>query len=61
MTSHEVLIVGAGHAGAQCAIALRQAGFTGSVAMVTEEGDYPKNARRCRRNISPRTSRSSAS
>jgi 3-phenylpropionate/trans-cinnamate dioxygenase ferredoxin reductase subunit len=41
MTVHDVLIVGAGHAGAQCAIMLRQLGFTGSIAMVTEERDYP--------------------
>ncbi|TPG15290.1 NAD(P)/FAD-dependent oxidoreductase [Sphingomonas oligophenolica] len=40
-TTHDVLIVGAGHAGAQCAIALRQGGFTKSVAMITEEADYP--------------------
>ena len=38
---YDVLIVGAGHAGAQCAIVLRQLGFAGSVAMVTEENDYP--------------------
>lgn len=38
---YDVLIVGAGHAGAQAAIALRQAGFAGSVAMVTEEADLP--------------------
>ncbi|MEO7681456.1 MAG: FAD-dependent oxidoreductase [Sphingomonas sp.] len=41
MTSFDVLIVGAGHAGAQCAIMLRQLGFAGTIAMVTEEGDYP--------------------
>ena len=39
--SYDVLIVGAGHGGAQCAIMLRQLGFSGSVAMVTEERDYP--------------------
>ena len=38
---HDVLIVGAGHAGAQCAIMLRQLGFAGSIAMITEEKDYP--------------------
>ena len=38
---YDVLIVGAGHGGAQAAIALRQAGFTGTVAMVTEEADLP--------------------
>ncbi|KQU55964.1 pyridine nucleotide-disulfide oxidoreductase [Sphingomonas sp. Leaf339] len=41
MPFHDVLIVGAGHAGAQCAMMLRQIGFTGSVTMVTEENDYP--------------------
>ena len=40
-TSYDILIVGGGHAGAQCAIALRQFGFTGSLAIVTEEADYP--------------------
>ncbi|MDB5715470.1 MAG: NAD(P)/FAD-dependent oxidoreductase, partial [Sphingomonadales bacterium] len=40
-SSYDVLIVGAGHGGAQAAIALRQAGFTGTVAMVTEESDLP--------------------
>jgi 3-phenylpropionate/trans-cinnamate dioxygenase ferredoxin reductase subunit len=35
------LIVGAGHAGAQCAIALRQSGFEGSVAMVGRESEPP--------------------
>jgi 3-phenylpropionate/trans-cinnamate dioxygenase ferredoxin reductase subunit len=37
----DVVIVGAGHAGAQCAIALRQAGFTGSIAMVGRETSPP--------------------
>ncbi len=41
MTSYDVLIVGAGHAGAQCAMTLRQLGFAGTLAMVTEEADYP--------------------
>jgi 3-phenylpropionate/trans-cinnamate dioxygenase ferredoxin reductase subunit len=39
--SFDVLIVGAGHAGAQCAIALRQSGFAGSVAMVGRESEPP--------------------
>jgi 3-phenylpropionate/trans-cinnamate dioxygenase ferredoxin reductase subunit len=38
---HDVLIVGSGHGGAQCAIALRQAGFAGSVGLVTDEPDLP--------------------
>jgi 3-phenylpropionate/trans-cinnamate dioxygenase ferredoxin reductase subunit len=41
MTSKNVLIVGAGHAGAQCAIALRQGGFTGSIAIVGRESEPP--------------------
>ena len=34
MTSYDVIIVGAGHGGAQAAIALRQQGFAGSIALV---------------------------
>lgn len=41
MYRFDILIVGGGHAGAQCAIALRQGGFSGSLAIVTEEPDYP--------------------
>ncbi|HZU62164.1 MAG TPA: FAD-dependent oxidoreductase [Novosphingobium sp.] len=37
----DVIIVGGGHAGAQCAIALRQNGFTGSVAMIGRESEPP--------------------
>jgi 3-phenylpropionate/trans-cinnamate dioxygenase ferredoxin reductase subunit len=37
----DVVIVGAGHGGAQCAITLRQSGFTGSIAMVTHEAELP--------------------
>ena len=37
----DVLIVGAGHGGAQCAIALRQNGFTGSIAMIGRESEPP--------------------
>ncbi len=36
-----VLIVGSGHAGAQAAIALRQAGFAGIIALVGEEREPP--------------------
>ncbi|WP_374943467.1 NAD(P)/FAD-dependent oxidoreductase [Sphingomonas sp.] len=39
--TYDVLIVGAGHAGAQVAIALRQQKFTGSIAIVGEEQDLP--------------------
>ena len=38
---HDVLIVGAGHGGAQAAIALRQAGFAGTVAIAAAEPDPP--------------------
>ena len=37
----DILIVGGGHAGAQCAIALRQGGFAGSVAIVGREDEPP--------------------
>jgi 3-phenylpropionate/trans-cinnamate dioxygenase ferredoxin reductase subunit len=37
----DVLIVGAGHSGAQAAIALRQTGFDGSIAMVGAEPGLP--------------------
>jgi len=38
---HDVLIVGAGHGGAQAAIALRQRGFAGSIALLGDEPDPP--------------------
>jgi 3-phenylpropionate/trans-cinnamate dioxygenase ferredoxin reductase component len=38
---YDVLIVGAGHGGAQAAIALRQRGFAGSIAVVGEEPEIP--------------------
>jgi len=37
----DVVIVGAGHGGAQAAIALRQQGFTGSIAIIGEEPELP--------------------
>ncbi len=37
----DVLIVGGGHAGAQCAIALRQNGYAGAVAIVGREHEPP--------------------
>ncbi len=39
--SYDILIVGAGHGGAQAAIALRQRGFAGSIAVVGEELEIP--------------------
>lgn len=40
-TVNEILIVGAGQAGAQAAISLRQLGFAGNVTVVGEEPDLP--------------------
>ena len=37
----DVVIAGGGHAGAQAAIALRQAGFAGSIALVGRERELP--------------------
>jgi 3-phenylpropionate/trans-cinnamate dioxygenase ferredoxin reductase subunit len=37
----DVVIVGAGHGGAQCAIALRQQGFAGSIAVIGREPELP--------------------
>jgi len=41
MDRADVVIVGAGHGGAQCAIALRQNGFTGTIAVIGREPEYP--------------------
>ncbi len=41
MTQFDVIIVGAGHGGAQAAIALRQNGFAGSVLMIGREAEPP--------------------
>ncbi|MEP7350050.1 MAG: FAD/NAD(P)-binding oxidoreductase [Sphingorhabdus sp.] len=41
MQHFDVLIVGGGHGGAQAAIALRQAKFAGSIAIVGDETEYP--------------------
>ena len=38
---YDCIIVGAGHAGAQAAIGLRQTGFAGSIALVGAEPDLP--------------------
>ncbi len=38
---YDILIVGAGHGGAQAAIALRQAKFTGTIAIIGDEPEYP--------------------
>lgn len=41
MDSFDILIVGTGHGGAQCAVALRQAGFAGTLAMIGEDPELP--------------------
>jgi 3-phenylpropionate/trans-cinnamate dioxygenase ferredoxin reductase subunit len=41
MERFDVLIVGGGHGGAQATIALRQLGFAGSIAIVSQEPDPP--------------------
>ncbi|MFV0921188.1 NAD(P)/FAD-dependent oxidoreductase [Sphingomonas parapaucimobilis] len=40
-SSYDIVIVGTGHAGAQAAIALRQEGFDGTIAMIGEEAHPP--------------------
>lgn len=39
--SFDIVIVGAGHGGAQATILLRQAGFEGSIAMLGDEAELP--------------------
>jgi 3-phenylpropionate/trans-cinnamate dioxygenase ferredoxin reductase subunit len=41
MDKADIVIVGAGHAGAQAAIALRQNGFSRTVVVIGREPDYP--------------------
>ena len=41
MESADIVIVGAGHGGAQAALALRQHGFAGSIAMIGREAEPP--------------------
>lgn len=41
MSKADVVIVGAGHGGAQCAIALRQNGFEGTITVIGREAEYP--------------------
>ena len=38
---HDIIIVGAGHGGAQVAVQLRQSGFAGSIAMIGDEPEIP--------------------
>ncbi len=41
MNSYDVVIVGAGHGGVQAASTLRRKKFIGSIAVVTDEADWP--------------------
>ena len=41
MRAFDVVIVGAGHGGAQAAVQLRQLGFAGSIAMIGDEPELP--------------------
>ncbi|MET3723814.1 NAD(P)/FAD-dependent oxidoreductase [Sphingomonas trueperi] len=41
MDRFDILIVGSGHGGAQCAVALRQAGFGGTLAVIGEDPELP--------------------
>lgn len=41
MEAKDVVIVGAGHAGAQVAIMLRQLGYAGSIVVIGEEPEFP--------------------
>ncbi|HET9637572.1 MAG TPA: FAD-dependent oxidoreductase [Allosphingosinicella sp.] len=41
MTHYDIIIVGAGHAGAQAAIQLRQLGFEGSIGLIGAEAEPP--------------------
>ena len=41
MQNFDVIIVGAGHGGAQAAVQLRQLGFAGSIAMIGDEPEMP--------------------
>ena len=41
MQIFDIVIVGAGHAGAQAAISLRQMGFEGTIALIGDEPDLP--------------------
>ena len=41
MKHYDVIIVGAGHGGAQAAVVLRQQGFDGSIAMIGRESEPP--------------------
>ena len=41
MNQSDIVIVGGGHGGAQCAISLRQNGFAGTITVIGREPEYP--------------------
>src|SRR5277367_6214410 len=41
MTQHSTVIVGSGHAGVQAAASLREEGWDGSIALLSDEADPP--------------------
>ncbi len=41
MQTFDIIIVGAGHGGAQAAVQLRQMGFSGSIAVIGDEPELP--------------------
>ena len=61
METYDVVIVGAGHAGAQVAITLRQAKFEGRVLMIGAEPDPPYERPPLSKEYLRGTSRSSGS
>jgi len=51
MTAGPVVIIGAGHAGFQLAMSLRQHGFSERIALLNDEGHLPYSGRRYPRPI----------
>ena len=51
MSAGPVVIAGAGHAGFQMAMSLRQDGFAERILLVNDEGHLPSQRRRCQRRI----------
>ena len=52
MPPTSVVIVGAGHAGVQAAVSLREEGYEGDIALFPPRRTCPISARRCRRRFS---------
>lgn len=40
------IIIGAGHAGSQAAVSLRQEGYAGEIILINDETDIPTTSRR---------------